>query len=473
MLLANPVAQTYLPVLVGEIREGIVTHLGKQPLDVLLRPGAALVSGLEVAGLKNDRLFTVTIQTISSGGRLSGWVLLIRDVTEERARQQQLQTQDRLATVGQLAAGIAHDFNNILSIITLYSGTLARYPDHPKRNEYLEDMTQQTKHAARLIGQILDFSRRSVIERSWLDLLPFTKEVMKLLQRTLPETISFSLTSEQEQYAVSADPTRLQQVLMNLAVNARDAMPDGGDLAVALTKHTIRESDDPLAGLAAGEWIGLSVTDTGGGIPADFIPHIFEPFFTTKQPGQGTGLGLAQVYGIVKQHGGEIEVRSSVGRGTTFIIYLPALGETTPEPENREEQLLSVNLKNKTILLVEDDPGTQAAIQDVLQLAGCRVLLASTGLKALDLLFEVDNGIDLVITDMIMPELGGVELYKTIMKRQLDVQLFFITGYPLTEESRQLLEQQEVIWLQKPFTNSQLLFRVRQALVKRTVPASA
>lgn len=473
MLLANPVAQTFLPVLVGEVRDGILTQLGRQSLDVLLRPGAAPVSGLEVAALKNDRIFTVTVQAIGDGGRSSGWVLLIRDVTKEREQQQQMQTQDRLATVGQLAAGIAHDFNNIMSIITLYSGTLAKYPNHPKYNEYLEGIAEQAKHAARLVGQILDFSRRSVIKRSWLDLLPFTKEVVKLLRRTLPETINIMLTAEPEQYAVRADPTRLQQVLMNLAVNARDAMPNGGELTISLTRHTVQESDHSPVGLAAGEWISLIITDTGGGIPADFIPRIFEPFFTTKQPGQGTGLGLAQVYGIVKQHGGEIGVRSVVSQGTTFTIYLPALEETTPEPETSPEQILSVDLKNTTILLVEDDSGTRAAIQDVLEPTGCQVLVASTGLKALKLIGERENEIDLVITDMIMPELGGVELYKTISKRQLDIELIFMTGYPLTEESRQLLEQREVVWLQKPFTNSQLLFKVRQALVKRAIHAPA
>jgi signal transduction histidine kinase/ActR/RegA family two-component response regulator len=473
MLLANPVAQTYLPALVGEVREGILTHLGKQPLDKLLQPGAESVSGLEIGALKNNRIFKVTVQSIGNGGRSSGWVLLIRDVTEERERQQQMQTQDRLATVGQLAAGIAHDFNNIMSIITLYSGTLAKYPDHPNHKEYLDQIGQQAKHAARLVGQILDFSRRSVMEHSWLNLLPFTKEVVKLLQRTMPETIKFTLTAKEEQYAVRADPTRLQQVLMNLAVNARDAMSDGGELAITLARQTVEEIDPQLAGLSAGQWITLTITDTGQGIPPDFVPHIFEPFFTTKQPGKGTGLGLAQVYGIVKQHGGEIGVRSTVGQGTTFTLYLPALAKTIPEPENRQEQILSVDLKNKTILLVEDDPGTRAAIQDVLQSTGCRVLVTSTGLKALVLIGERENGIDLVITDMIMPELGGVGLYKTIAQRKLDVPLIIMTGYPLTEESRQLLEQQEVVWLQKPFTNSQLLFRVRQALVKGAVYAKA
>lgn len=396
------------------------------------------------------------------------FTLILRDVTEERKLQAHLQTQDRLATVGQMAAGIAHDFNNVMAVITLYSSTLARNPDHPKRDNYLATINSQAQHAANLIGQILDFSRASVMELSRLDLVPFTKEVIKLLKRTLPESIIIKLTLGEEEYPVKADPTRLQQVLMNLAVNARDAMPTGGELQMTLTQLTLRSRQrPPLPGMAAGAWACLTVADTGSGVSDDALPHIFEPFFTTKEPGQGTGLGLAQVYGIIKQHGGEINVTSQVDQGTIFTVYLPLLDNSKQDAGEAIEQLPNPHTGGReTILLVEDNEITRQAIQDTLETLGYRVLAAGSGREALTLFDNHEQAIDLVLSDMVMPEMSGVEFYHALEARHPNVKVMVATGYPLADEGRDILERGVLAWIQKPFSTSDLALKIREVLGK-------
>jgi signal transduction histidine kinase len=327
VMIANRLGQDYLAMLAGAAVGDIVDEFGGRPLEALLQaaPGGRPWFGLTVP--QAEQYFEIAVQTIDHGARDSGWVMLLRDVTEERKRQEYLQTQDRLATVGTLATGIAHDFNNIMAVISLYGQALTLKPDHPSRAKYLQEITRQARHASALIAQILDFSRASKLERSHLDLTTYVKELVKLLRRTLSENIVITMDTGDGSYAVEADPTRLQQVLMNLAVNARDAMPDGGKLHIALSPMKIGpEQPPPLPDLLAGEYVRLSVSDTGEGIPAEVLPRVFEPFYTTKPRGKGTGLGLAQVYGIVKQHGGAVGVRSRPGE-TTFTIYLPMAAE--------------------------------------------------------------------------------------------------------------------------------------------------
>lgn len=389
---------------------------------------------------------------------------------ERRRFEKRLQTRDRLATVGQLAAGIAHDFNNIMAVISLYSETLVKKPDHPKREVHLTTINEQAQHAAKLIAQILDFSRASVMERTSLDLLPFVREVIELLRRTVPENIAIDLVAEEIAYPVEVDPTRLQQALMNLAVNARDAMVNGGELKLTLSRLTLKLNErPPLPGMEAGEWICLAVRDTGKGIPPDTLPHIFEPFFTTKQPGQGTGLGLAQAYGIVKQHGGEIDVESRLGQGTTFTIFLPALdelGSDSSDGRGAEHTTSPTATGQETILLVEDDEATRQAIQDTLELLGYQILTAGTGRDAFTLFEERREDIDLVLTDMVMPEMGGIDLYQALQTQEPGVKVAVMTGYPLDDKGKRLLEQGAVTTIQKPFSGDDLAHKVRQVLAE-------
>jgi PAS domain S-box-containing protein len=255
-----------------------------------------------------------------------------------RETQEQMMHQERLATVGQLAAGIAHDFNNILAAIVLYTQTSLRTTElSPTIRKRLEVIAQQADRATDLVQQILDFGRRAVIERQPLALDSFLKEVVKLLKCTLPESVQIDLVFEPGAYVIPADPTRVQQAMVNLALNARDAMPDGGDLHIGLSRAEEGEINCVDCGrVVGGEWVQVTVQDSGTGIPPDVLPHIFEPFFTTRAP-LGHGLGLAQVYGIVKQHGGHIEIETEVGRGTTLKLYWPALATARPEAKVHEK----------------------------------------------------------------------------------------------------------------------------------------
>ncbi len=265
-------------------------------------------------------------------GKPSYFLGSVLDVTERVWMEEQLRQQERLAAVGQLAAGIAHDFNNIMATIVLYTQMIARSSNlSSQERERVKVINDQAWHATRLTEQILDFGRRAVLKRYPLNLRPLLEEHVKLLRRTLPEHIVIKLACASDEYLIHADPTRIQQMLTNLAVNARDAMPEGGTLNIALAQVVVKEGQDPiLPEMEAGNWIRLTVADTGSGITSTALPHIFEPFFTTKEPGKGSGLGLAQVHGIVGQHGGHIHVETQVGKGTSFSIYLPALGmETT------------------------------------------------------------------------------------------------------------------------------------------------
>lgn len=298
-----------------------------------------------------------------------------------------------------------------------------------------------------------------------MDLLPFIKELDRILGRVLPETIQLELSYRAGSYLVNADPTRLQQVFMNLAVNARDAMPDGGELCFDLGSITINPQDTrPFPELADGEWITISVRDTGHGIPAEHLPHVFEPFFTTKPVGEGTGLGLAQVYGIIKQHDGFIDVISEVGRGTTFMLYLPALHEPNQgEPLNTPKEKFDGS--GTSVLVVEDDRATLEALRALLESQNYHVLTARHGTEALELLQADNYHISLIVSDLVMPKMGGLALYRSIQERWPEVKMMFVTGHPLQGENQALLEKGEVMWLQKPFSVNEFNLMVKSLLV--------
>ena len=330
LMMANPAAQEYLSLLVEVEIGDVLTGLGKRPLSEFLEaPQDGLWHGVVV----KERYFDVVARALETDPSIGGWVLVIHDVTREKEVQTRLQQQNRLAAVGQLAAGIAHDFNNIMTVISLYTDLVDRSEKQlsPNARKRLEIISQQSNRAADLIEQILDFSRRSVLEQRPMDFLPFLKEIIKLLDRTLIENVHISLQFDDGAYVVNADPTRMQQMLMNLAVNARDAMPNGGELRFQLSSLFVTESVNHDLELDKGHWLRLLVSDSGTGIEQDVLPHVFDPFFTTKEPGSGSGLGLAQVWGIIKQHEGHITVSTIVDRGTTFTLYLPLCNQDSPE----------------------------------------------------------------------------------------------------------------------------------------------
>ena len=311
-----------------------------------------------------------------------------RDMTDMIETQERAKTQERLAAIGQLAAGIAHDFNNIMAGIILYAQMLYREEGLSDAGQgRLERIQAQAHRGSDLISQILDFSRQSLIELEPTDFGAFMGDLMDLLRRTLPESIELSIEAREAPMIVMADPGRLQQIVMNLAINARDAMPGGGQLTITLDGFEIQTGQPVFRDMPPGDWVRLKVTDTGTGIAPDHLSRLFEPFFTTKAAGKGTGLGLAQVYGIVKQHEGYIDVKSEPGHGTTFIVYLPRGKMQDQEKQGRgSASLLEADLR---VLLVEDDNSVRAAISDMLEMFGCTVTEAKTGQEALTVLATV------------------------------------------------------------------------------------
>jgi len=477
VILANPLGKKELITLANAEIGDTLTHLANRPLEELLTsPPRGLWHELKA----DSRIFAIVARPIENGPTPRGWVLVIREVTKQRELEHHVQQQERLAAIGQLAAGIAHDFNNIMAVISLYAGMSLRTTELPEKiYERLETIDQQAHRASDLIQQILDFGRRAVLERLPMELGMFLKELAKLLGRTLPENIKIDLVIDSDEYTVNADPTRVQQMIMNLATNARDAMPEGGQLHISLEKVRVaKRKSAPLPEMAPGEWVCITVSDTGCGIPTDALPHIYDPFFTTKEPGRGTGLGLPQVYGIVKQHEGCIDVESQEGKGTTFTIYLPSLAQLQPESVSHETEAL-VQGQGQLILVVEDDAATRAALVDSLELLNYRVVETVNGREALSI-FEQHAGqadpaqqIALVLSDMVMPEMGGRALLHALQERALrerskTAKVILLTGHPLDEETLEDLKPHGLHgWLLKPLSIERLSQVVAEALEEK------
>jgi PAS domain S-box-containing protein len=449
----------------------------EQPEDTAQRIQRIMANGYEIFETKHQRkdgrIFDVEVAVAfldMQGGQL---ICFCRDITERKrseeelqqsheelttalenlqALQEQLVQQERLAAVGQLAAGIAHDFNNILAVILLYAQMLTRSPHLSEREqEVINTIVSQTRSAAQLVDQILDFSRRSMLERKPLNWLPMLKEQIKMLERALPEGIAVSLHGQMDQsYMVHADATRLQQMVLNLAINGRDAMPNGGELRFHLAHINITEPEEELD---PGNWIRLQVQDTGTGIPEGVQPYIFEPFFTTKEPGKGSGLGLAQAQGIVLQHDGQMTFTSTEGRGTTFTIYLPAIATTAPGVEERAP---AQNGDQQHLLVVEDNQAVREALLDALESLNYRVTPVESGEQALDYLKGHAAEINLILSDMVMPGMSGGQLFRAVQARGWSMPLIILTGHQIHEEIESLQQEGLHGWLTKPVQIEQL-----------------
>jgi len=466
IILANPLAQLDLQELAGMKEGDTLTHLGdKSLLEILEPPPQGLWHELKAA----PRIFEVIARPTVGEPEDQRWVTVLRDVTSEREIQARNQQQERLAAVGQLAAGIAHDFNNILAVILLYTEMALGEPEVSTRlRERLLTITQQSKRASDLIQQILDFSRRTMLERHPMDLLPFLKEQVKLLERTLPENIKIELDYSPGDFVIDADLTRMQQAIMNLAVNARDAMPEGGRLQIHI-HHPPTTADIHCIACGevhSGDWICISVNDNGNGIDPDYLPHIFEPFFTTKAPGRGAGLGLSQVFGIIEKHEGHIDVHSAIEQGTTFDLYLPAL-MAKHIPKIEPDLPVLVRGAGQTILVAEDEPVTRQALMEGLTLLNYQVVCTADGLEALNYLRENPGGVDLVLSDVVMPEMGGIALLRAIRSSGWTAPVIFMTGHPLQNELDTLLAEGLNAWLMKPPRLKHLATLIAQSLSKR------
>ena len=402
-------------------------------------------------------------------------MLVLRDVTAELAVQEQLQRQERLAAVGQLAAGIAHDFNNIMSVISIYAELTSEAPGlTEKERARTTTIMEQAMHATRMIRQILDFSRQSLFERQVVDLLPLLKEQVKLLTQTLPESIEIELVAPRGEYFVLADPTRMQQLVMNLAVNARDAMPQGGQLRIELghfATTSINEMPFPYTGtpnMGTGEWVPIAVQDTGMGIKPEIVTRIFDPFFTTKEPDKGTGLGLAQAHGIVAQHQGHIAVTSEVGVGTTFHICLPAYRTESESGVTGMERPVLPQGQGERILVVEDDTVLRTSLVELLRLWNYEVVQTANGVESLSFLTgdgaRTGERVDLIVTDVVMPRLGGIGLVKALRLHNLKTPVILMSGHPMGEEQVDRQELGVHAWLDKPPNSRQLAQAMAEAL---------
>ena len=388
---------------------------------------------------------------------------IFEDITERRHMERQVRQQERLAAVGQLSAGIAHDFNNLLTAIIGYAELLQLRPELAEEPA-LDHIVEQGERAAQLTRQILDFSRQSSRNPRPLDLAAYMKQALDFVERTIPEKVRVHLEAGESNYIVNADPTQLQQVLTNLALNARDAMPNGGDLTFSLSRfHLDPGTWTPALDLTPGSYVVLRVSDTGMGVPAEVLPHLFEPFFSTKEPGKGTGLGLAQVYGIVKQHEGEITVESQSGRGTTFNIYLPAI-EGAPRSAEAEGISALPKGQGQTLLLVEDNPRVQEVTQAMLEQLNYQVITAGNGEEALAIFRQRQKEISLIISDAVMPKMDGLQLVTALAAEFPDIRVLMISGYQPSSDWNELSRQHVVAWLQKPPSMRELAEVLSQAV---------
>ncbi|HET9985649.1 MAG TPA: PAS domain S-box protein [Longimicrobiales bacterium] len=400
---------------------------------------------------------------------VGGIVVNSRDVTESRALEGQLRQAQKMEAVGRLAGGVAHDFNNLLTGIKGYVAfLLADLPESDARRADVREIEKAADRAAGLTRQLLAFSRKQVLQPRILDLNAAVLDLRTMLQRLIGEDIQVDTRLEPGLGSIEADPGQIEQVLLNLAVNARDAMPAGGHLVIATSEVELDEAEARRIGTPRpGPYVVLSVTDTGSGIPADAIPFVFEPFFTTKEPGKGTGLGLSTVYGIVTQSGGSVTVDSRPGHGAAFRVYLPRVAEPAAEgPPPAAAGRAHVGAG--TILLVEDDAAVRRLARRILDGAGYRVLEAAGGAEAIRLTLDAAAPrIDLLLTDLVMPQMSGVELARRLTRRQPDLKVLFMSGYAADTIERQGALGPDTPFLEKPFTPPGLTRAVREVLEAR------
>ncbi len=409
------------------------------------------------------------VRTIDFGGRRAQ-LALITDVTEQKRLEEQLRQSQKMEAIGRLAGGIAHDFNNVLTVILGYSDLILRKLDtnHPLRRK-VSEIQAAGQRAANLTAQLLAFSRKQILKPQILNLNTVVSKICEMLRRLLGEDIEVSLHLSADLGQVRADPTQLEQVLVNLAVNARDAMPKGGKLVIETHNKELDGHSAQVAAVPPGRYVVLEVSDTGCGMDELTQLKSFEPFFTTKDVGKGTGLGLSTVLGVVQQSGGTVTVYSELGVGSTFKIYLPRLDAPGDGEESNKPKSL-VCASGGTILLVEDEDGVRAWAAEVLREAGCEVLEASNGRDALRVADECPHAPALLLTDVVMPEIGGPELAQTLMSKWPGLSVVYASGYSEHTLLGRSVLQHEMPFLQKPYTAEALLEQVVRAQGTRRQP---
>ena len=417
------------------------------------KDGAPLDVSLSAAPLRDD------------GNAIVGIMMIIADITERMQLEEQLRQAQKMEAVGRLAGGIAHDFNNLLTVIRCHADLLhgSLDADDERRADAVEVM-QSADRAASLTRQLLAFSRKQVLQPRIVDLNVVITDMERMLRRLIDATVELVTIPSPILGHVRADPGQLEQVLVNLVLNARDAMPRGGSILIETANVAFTSPWAHGNGVVrAGEYVMLSVTDNGRGMTAEVQAHCFEPFFTTKEQGKGTGLGLSTVYGIVRQSGGHVTFRTELGKGTTFIVYLPRLATGTPigMPAIAGEVLPR---GTETVLVVEDEAAVRALVKRLLERQGYRVLDARHGSDALLLCERHDGPVHLLLTDMVMPEMGGSELAERLQAVSPGLKALYMSGYSAGSSEHHEIIAPRSAFLPKPFTAEELVRRVRAAI---------
>lgn len=396
-----------------------------------------------------------------------------RMVEALQASEQRLRQSQKMEAIGQLAGGVAHDFNNVLAAVMMQLEELRLVRDLPRiGRELIVDVETSVQRAARLTRQLLVFSRQQAMQPHLLDLNTLVRSHTRLLRRVVPSSHTLTVTGHPGILVVSADGGMVEQVLLNLVLNARDAQPGGGTIAIATTRRTLPTAE---ADLMAGDYAVLTVRDAGTGIAPEHLPHLFEPFFTTKPPGQGTGLGLATAYGIVQQHGGTIRVTSHVGRGTCMEVWLPLSAEPLPPDvvlveDGAEPGDTPLVVAATTVLIVEDEVTVRRLLQRVLEREGFAVYTAGSGREALDWWPKGGHAVDLVITDLVMPGgVSGTALAKALLARHPHLPIVFTSGYDPEFDPAEVTMVPGENFIPKPATREQILAVVRRRLAARVL----
>ena len=428
--------------------------------------GALMVYSLEPGMFRGETLALLE--------RLANDLAFALDVVERQARhreteqvlgvrEEQLRQAQKMEAVGRLAGGVAHDFNNLLMAISGYAELALSATTEESRRERIEEIAIAAERAAALTRQLLAFSRKQVLQPKVFNLNIVVSEIEKMLRRLIGDNIELVTRLAADLDNVRADPGQLEQVLVNLAVNARDAMPDGGRVVIG-TRNVNGRSGDCVAGgeLEAGAYVELSVTDSGEGMSPEILDHLFEPFFTTKESGKGTGLGLSMVYGIVKQSGGAITVESVAGEGTTFRVYLPvSAGE---QPKEAEPAPVLPSAGGESLLVVEDNGAVRNFVTEALRSAGYQVFDAENAESALDLLSISADAVDLLLTDIVLPKMDGYELARLAVAARPSLKVLYMSGYADNPKLRDAALHHGIDLIEKPFTSAAIAARVRAVL---------
>jgi PAS domain S-box-containing protein len=426
-----------------------------------------MVDGVERKRRRRDgTVIDVAIWTAplrDRAGNARGTIAIDTDISQRKLLEEQVRQAQKLEAVGRLAGGVAHDFNNLLTIIQGYTEMILMEAEElPALVEYAREIQYASERASALTGQLLAFSRRQISQPKVLDLNDVVTHSMRMLRRIIGEDIEIASHLESELGKVKMDPVHLDQVIMNLAVNSRDAMPSGGRIVLETSNYRVDEEYvDWHIGVAQGTYVMLAVSDNGTGMTAETRSRIFEPFFTTKESGKGTGLGLAIVYGLVKQAGGEIMVYSEPGRGTTFKIYLPMVDQ--PASFAAMDRASAIR-GSETVLLCEDDPKIRRLVETMLTRQGYRVLVAENPDQALDTALQLERPIDLLLTDIVMPRISGIELARAVREARPEIRVLYMSGYTDNLMNSAWVLDEDVPFLQKPFTTATLAQKVREAL---------